>query len=253
MTLPDPIGLKDDIEAVLQKLIISVSSRLKTQQIGARNFKLTVRCVDTGDHDLSVGFARPTFQPNAIKQQFSHPLDSLRMEFGADWFRLVATNLEPLHPKQMSLEQKEGHAQEDHEKLLSTIGNRLGFDRVRRFLPENSHVPELECRSVEATGQKPSQKWPQMPCKRPERIFHPTERINILRAGRPPQAFQWRRVIYQCHSVLGPERITPDWWRVNDTRTRDYWTVQTECGSRFWLLTYPGQKPAEWFLAGRFL
>ncbi len=254
MTLPDPIGLKDDLDAVLSRLTASVSSRLKTAQTGARNFRLTVRCVDTGDHDLVVGFARPTFEPDAIRQQFLHPLETLKIEFGADWFRLVATNLEPLQPKQMIMGEEELRASEDYAKMLSTLGNRLGFDRVRMFSPEDSHVPELECRSVEADGNIGSDAaWPKSSCVRPERLFRRSERINVLHAGRPPQSFQWRGHIYTRLEEQGPERVTPDWWRPGDNRTRDYWTVRTQCGSRFWLMTHPAQTPPEWFIAGQFL
>jgi len=96
MTLPDPVGLLDDLNIVLARLAESVCKRLEDAQMGARHFDLTIRCVDTGNHMLSIGFARPCFKADAVLQQFARPLDELRLEFGADWFRLVAKNLEPI-------------------------------------------------------------------------------------------------------------------------------------------------------------
>ena len=90
------------------------------------------------------------------------------------------------------------------------------------------------------------------PRKRPLRLFRPPEPLHLLDGGRPPRRFQWRGAIYALSSAKGPERLTPEWWRTEDLRTRDYWTVDTADGARFWLLTYPGQDEQSWFVAGRF-
>jgi len=88
MTLPDPIGLQADLLCVLERLTASVCKRLEADAKGARRYYLTVRCVDKGDNVLQIGFARPTYQQRAVLQQFTKPLDGLKIEFGADWFRL---------------------------------------------------------------------------------------------------------------------------------------------------------------------
>lgn len=251
MTLPDPIGLIGDLNAVLAKLCNSVCTHLENDLKGARRFVLTVRCVDTGNHDLSVGFARPCYKPGAILQQFFRPLENLKIQFGADWFRLVAKNIEPLQVRQLSIVDGNQQSDEDFDQLLSTLGNRLGFDRIRRFIPKDSHVPEQEFATVEAAGELP-QDWPDNHRTRPFRLFKRPERLRTLIAGRPPKSFQWRRTCFETLSAKGPERLTPDWWQEKDKRTRDYWVTETRDGLKLWLMTYPGGKPPEWFVAGRF-
>ena len=59
MNMPAPIGLASDVTAVLERLCTSVCRRLDAAGKGGRRFELTVRCVDSGDHTLSIGFARP--------------------------------------------------------------------------------------------------------------------------------------------------------------------------------------------------
>ena len=88
--------------------------------------------------------------------------------------------------------------------------------------------------------------------ERPVLLFQEAEPLEVEKPGRPPQSFVWKRDTYHVEAASGPERYTPEWWQDRDLRTRDYWRVQTEEGPRFWLLTYPGAKPASWYLAGCF-
>ena len=251
MTVPDPIGLLDDLNLVLSRLANSVCGRLEAAQLGARRFDLTVRCVDKGNQVLSIGFARPCFKPGAVLQQFAKPLDDLRLEFGADWFRLVAKNLEPMKPRQRILGGEAQARAEDFDQLISTLGNRLGFDRVRKFTPQDYHLPELAVSSIEAVRDE-TPDWHGKKIGRPFRLFQRPERLRTLKAGRPPKKFEWRRAAYKTVTATGPERLAPPWWQNKDIRIRDYWVTHTDRGERLWLMTYPGGNPPEWFVAGRF-
>jgi len=251
MTLPDPIGYKSDIEGVLNRLSESICNRFSKDQKGARRFTLTVRCVDTGDHLLSVGFARPCAEPQLILQQFSRPLDELKIEFGADWFRLVAEHIEPMQPRQLALG-KVSDEKDSTAHLISTLGNRLGFDHVRKFAAQDAHLPEQEFRTLEILDEKYEPVWKTCPRKRPIRLYPMPEHLRPLQPGRPPITFEWRRKKYATQSAQGPERLTSEWHYDGDKRTRDYWKVQTSNGPRLWLLTYPGETLPHWFVAGIF-
>ena len=249
MTLPEPIGFLEDLENVLQRLAAQVCGRLDQDQRGARRFHLTVRCVDTGDHLLSIGFARPCFDAQAVLRQFSHPLSKLEIEYGADWFRLSAEHIEPIRLRQTAFGEDAKRA-DQRLILIETLGNRIGFDHIRIFKARDHHVPELEFGQVEAAGAVPD--WHLAPRARPIRLFTPPEFVRIETPGRPPRAFKWRRLSFAADRIDGPERITPRWHREEDLRTRDYWTVQTEQGRRLWLLNYPGDEAEDWYVAGEF-
>ncbi len=251
MTVPEPIGLVSDLNAVLERLSMSVCTRLNDDQKGARRFKLTVRCVDTGDHVLKVGFSKPCAATKLVVQQFAHPLDKLEIEFGADWFRLVAEQIEALHPKQTEFGEKPLE-RESNERLKTTLSNRLGADRVQQFAGHDSHLPECEFGHVEAIDQASEPVWIDAPRKRPLRVYQRPKQLLMLEPGRPPKRFQWRRAVYSVKRAKGPERLTAEWWRDGDKRARDYWIVHTDNGSSLWLLTYPGESPPQWYLAGKF-
>ncbi|MEX1250745.1 MAG: DNA polymerase Y family protein [Hyphomonas sp.] len=249
-TLPEPIGYLADFEGVVLRLAEAICARLAAAGLGARRFVLTVRCVDTGDHVLVAGFAKPACAPGAVLQQFRSPLDKLKVEFGADLLRLVAELVEPLHPRQRTLDGG-AETEEGWSDLVSTLGNRLGFDRVRLFLPADSHLPEREFTTAEAMNPPRDLAWKAGPRLRPVRLYDPAEPMRIETPGRPPLQFTWRRQPYETSTAEGPERLTPDWWREGDRRVRDYWRVQTRQGPRLWLVNYPGGAGPDWFVAGR--
>lgn len=255
MTLPDPIGRLDDVMAVLRRLAESVCGRLDNDLMGARHFDLTVTCVDTGNHVLSAGFARPCQAVGAVLQQFTRPVDELRIEYGADRFRLVARHLEPVRPRQRILGGELQAKAEDFDTLISTLGNRLGFDRVRKFLPRDQHIPEGEFTTVEAV-RSGSATWALTPNsqrrERPLRLFPRPERIRTLTPGRPPLRFEWRGRAFDNVETSGPERLAPPWWETGDRRQRDYWQARTDTGEQLWLMNQPGCEHPDWFVAGQF-
>jgi len=268
MNLPDPIGLKSDLTLVLEKLSSSVCERLKRAKMGARHFQLTVRCVDTGDHVIPVRFAWPCFETRKVVRQFERPLDDLKIEFGADWFRLVADMIDPIRDQQGVIDSPinggrmnsdaissggiNNEANEDLAQVITTLGNRLGFDRVRKFIPRQSHHPEYEFTTIEAADSKALTEWPTPTRRRPLRLFKP-ERLQTLEPGRPPKRFKWRKTQYTTQDFTGPERLSSEWWQDGTDTVKDYWAIETQDGARLWLLTYPRQAAPDWFVTGQFL
>jgi len=250
-TLPDPIGLQEDLEQVILRLAASVCGRLKSVQRGARRYRLTVRPVDRPEEVMTIGFARPGAAPDAVLQQFRRPLGKLRLEFGADFFRLVAESIEPLHPQQVELS-GENSREDDRADLISTLGNRLGFDRVRVFAPRDSHLPEREYLTLEAMDRPEAPDWQPSLRVRPVRLYSPPERVRVETPGRPPRAFEWRRALHETVNATGPERLAGEWWQADGTALRDYWRIETRGGPRLWLLTCPGVAEPAWYVAGRF-
>lgn len=257
MNLPEPIGLLDDVNGILERLSERVCARLHKEAFAALGFHLTVRCVDTGDHHLSIGFASPIRDTAAILRQFQRPLASLVLTFGADWFRLAALNTAVFKPTQITIGDEVGQAEAEIGQTLTTLGNRLGFDRIRRPVTIPSHAPELEHDSCEIVGAKlnnPSTRVHLHP--RPERVMRP-ERIYIITPGRPPRDFQWRQEKFELKLAEGPERVAPIWWDTPtswlDSELRDYWRVRTISGRKFWLLSCPKKPDLGWFCAGEFI
>ena len=85
-----------------------------------------------------------------------------------------------------------------------------------------------------------------------------------------PKHFVWRRVRHRIVKGEGPERIAPEWWRTLGTAVpagihaqpyavaRDYYHLENETGSRFWVFraglyqSADPHNPPRWFIHGLF-
>jgi protein ImuB len=250
MTLPDPIGLIDDVLSILDRIAEPLMMRLEKGGLGALSFALTVTCPDTGEHRLSVGFSRPTREARALIRQMRPKIETLNLPFGAERFRLEAFGVQPIQSRQIHL--GSGAEIEDAmERLVTVVGNRLGFDRIRRPAPSQSHRAERECVSEEIADNNTAPTWPAARPYRPLQIFEP-EYVHILEPGRPPERFEWRRQAYRVCEAQGPERVAPQWWSDNPGRLSDYYSVVTEEGPKLWLRRLPLDADNEWSVAGVF-
>jgi len=265
LSLPEPIGLRSDLEAALARLLARLEARLEAAQRGARRLRLSVRRVDGSEQAEEVGLARPARDPGRLAPLFDQALERIEAGFGIDAVRLEATQTEPLAPRPHSghLEARAAadarrtpEGDEAFADLLGRLGARVGLERITRWIPAESHIPEKTAHLAAAAWSAPAEAWPSPPAPRPILLFRP-EPATVLTGDegvRPPAAFRWRRAEHRLAAAAGPERIAPEWW-LDDPEwrggARDYWRVETETGVRLWLFALPGGGEG-WFVHGIF-
>lgn len=248
MTLPEPIGLLSDVMAGAERLLVQLCAKLKAQEVGARNLRMTLRRVDQDQQQVELRLARPLRDPLRILPLFERGLSEVDAGFGIDQLRLEATLVETLPVQQIS------HVSSDRkdklDDLISCLGTRIGLENIQRFLPADSHIPERSFIVAPAAYSNPADSWISTH-PRPITLFPPEP---IAATGtRPPMRFRWRRMPLTTGRTTGPERIAPEWWLQDDnwrSGLRDYWRVETREGRRLWLF-YTPQNPG-WFVQGEF-
>lgn len=258
MTLPEPIGLQSDVMAGLARLLDRLCAKLARHHMGARRVRLELRRVDRGTVQLEIGLARPMRDPLRIAALFAKGVDEIDSGFGIDALRLSAPVTEAMAPQQIG-----GGPTIRHEDaladLLSSLGNRIGFDRVLRLLPAESLIPERSFLLAPAAYTLPEPAPRHVGTLRPITIF-PPEPVTAA-SGAPPASFRWRRMRFTTLRASGPERITPEWWFDDPawrSGLRDYWRIETNEGPRLWLFLTPqaqGWSAAEgqnWYVQGEF-
>ncbi len=248
LSLPEPIGLTQDVMAGTARLLDQLCDRLKMREMGARVLELTLRRVDQVSQVVELRLARPMHSPARILPLFEQGISAVDACFGIDQLRLVALQVEPLPAQQITHRQDAPPAKLDD--LITRIGNRIGLDNVQRFLPADSHIPERSYIIASAAWSDPGGPWVSLR-QRPLRLFAPEP---IYGTGRhPPKQLRWRRMTLTVGHSTGPERIAPEWWLPDENwrlGVRDYWKVETKQGWRLWLF-YTPQNPG-WFVQGEF-
>lgn len=278
LTLPDPIGLRADVEAGLDRLLPALADKLRAAGRGARRVRLQAFRCDHTMAEVDVGLARPSPDPERIRPLLRLKLDTLEAGPGIDGLRLEAHVTEPVHARQMAGHLEAAQIARDRQDqcpppadrpkplrdalrddrlddLLGKLGAQIGMESVTRLHPADSHIPEKTARIMAAAWSDPAANWPAPPTPRPL-VMWPPEPVHAPAAPYPPQDFRWRRRDWHLACARGPERLSPEWW-LDDPAwrngVRDYWDVTTADGARLWLYyAHGGTLSDGWFCQGSF-
>jgi protein ImuB len=272
----EPIGREEDVLATIEHLMGEAGAMLEKRGQGGTAFEASLFRTDGAVRRLRVETSLPTRAAAPILRLFRERIDTLSDPldpgFGYDLLRLSVAACAPFAQPQTSLDSHEV-ADEEVAALVDTLSTRLGKDAVLRFVSAQTHIPERAAYEVAAkdypskqlTDQiaMPDLQWaePQEsdPPQRPIHMFQHPQRIEALAEipDGPPLKFRWRRVLHDVARAEGPERIAPEWWRLDDASlTRDYYRVEDTQGRRFWvfrdgLYGQETQRPS-WFIHGLF-
>ena len=274
----DPISSRADIHAALDGILDDLCLQLSRSGEGARRLHLVCHRVDGDLRTLTIGTSRPLRRRKPLMGLLAEKLDRVEPGFGIDEIVLAADVVENIDELQTdwSGETAGGYRAADEEELadlLDRLGNRFGFGRIGRPMPQQSWLPEraAERRPLSATDPASAAAtdpvstaaadpaaathWP-LDRRRPLRLLSPPEPIEVatLEPAGPLFGFRHRGRFHQLRAVEGPERLECEWWR-EDAPRRDYYLAEDEAGSRYWLYRQGLQDPEaapRWFLHGLF-
>jgi len=157
--------------------------------------------------------------------------------------RLSVLVAEPCAPEQIGIGNEDGEA--ELARLVDRLSARLGGQRVRKLIAQDSHLPEITAASVPAQAAGTDDGWTAFRrhrveaelSPRPLRLLARPEPIEALAEvpDGPPLRFRWRRALHEVIAADGPERIEGAWWSGHGGPARDYFRVEDRSGLRFWL------------------
>ncbi len=273
----EPIGRRDDIDAITLKLTEHLCRDLSEAGLGARRLELIFYRVDGTLQRFSIGTSRATHAPSHLTRLFAERLNDVDPGFGIEAMVLEAVETDPLLSIQSRLSVGDEVDGVDLAALIDRIQNRLGRNRVVQLVAVESHVPERAERRVAAlsllravrtplpqrgeggTRDSGRVRGPVGPVKsvRPLTLLPFPEPIDAtaLIPDDPPLSFRWRRIVHRVAAADGPERIGPEWWSDTIGPPRDYYRVEDNDGRRFWVYReglYGAADPPRWFLHGFF-
>jgi len=262
LTLPEPIGLIEDMLAALDKLLPRLAASLTAKGRGVRRLRLEAYSTDQTMQSVEAGLARPSADVARIRPLLVIKLKDIKAEFGIDVLRVVAVQTEPIYAHQNKGKIEAGPAvaarlsqNTELDDLIGKLGARIGLEAITRLHPGDSHIPEKAAQVLAAAWSMPQLDWPIVLRARPLIYFHP-EPVVAAEVPKVPLHFKWRGQSHELQSAQGPERIAPEWWlaeRAWRSGTRDYWRVVTKSGDRLWLyFAHGGAISGGWFCHGRF-
>lgn len=259
---PEPIARTAYALGVLAGLLEEACTMLEARGEGGRSFEAVFSRSDGKEQAVSVQTSTPVRHAAPVVALFTHSLarleDPLDPGFGFDAVRLAVPVTEPLAPGQPDLDRAPppGPAL---GALVDRLAARLGPERLLRFHPRESHIPE---RASRLRPGNPSGSWPVTPRDdpplRPLALLRPPRLLSNVVADvpdGPPRRFRLGVTFLTIVRAEGPERIAAEWWR-RPGLTRDYYRVEDESGRRLWIFRhglYGREEPSpRWYLHGLF-
>jgi protein ImuB len=255
LPLAEPILTAPALQIGIERLVALLTRDLTERGLGARWVDLICERVDSTRQAVRVGLARPTRDAAHLLRLLGRRIEQIEPGFGIEAMTLAVPLAEPLRPE--TIGHLVQHAPETRElaALIDALSNRLGADRLYRAAVVESDVPERSVRFLPPLAPPTGVTWPsELP--RPSRLLARPEPIETtaLLPDRPPAQFVWRKKRHRVRQADGPERIHGEWWRADREidALRDYFSVEDDAGSRFWLFRTGIDNEARWFLHGLF-
>ncbi len=148
----EPIAREEDVLGTVERLAGRLKIALERRGDGARRIELALFRTDGELRRIAAGCSRPLRDGHDIRALFTERLTALADEFdpgfGFDMARLSVVVAEPCPPEQIGIGNAEDAA--DVDRLVDRLSARLGTQRVRKLIAQDSHIPEIATCSVPA-------------------------------------------------------------------------------------------------------
>jgi protein ImuB len=265
LTFLEPVASTEGVMIAVARAAGDLAQALAARGLGARRLRLTLHRTDGAIVQMEAGCAAPSHDgahlTRLFKERFKAAEDETDLGLGIEGLTLEA-QAEAAPARQTLLESGAEESERELDALIDRLGSRLTLARVQRLDPNASHLPEraVVARPAAQGGGHPG--WEDF-APGPERPLlmlpaaEPAEVIAEIPDG-PPKRFRWRKTLYEAARAEGPERIAPEWWRLDSRAqtTRDYYRVEDAAGRRFWLyrdgLFGEADAAPRWFVHGVF-
>jgi protein ImuB len=250
----EPIVTLTGIEIALTQLLETLCKRLQQEQKGIRKARFTCYRIDGKTQKIEVGTNRSTNQVQHLFKLFEIKLGTIEPDLGIELFTLQAIQIDDCIAAQEKIwNNAKGLADNSIALLLDRLSNKIGEEKIHRYLPAEHYWPERSVKKAISLDEQPTTAW-SITKIRPVKILSPPEPITVTAPvpDYPPMLFRYKNKIHKIVKADGPERIEQEWW-LQQGQHRDYYYVEDEEGKRYWLFRlghYDASKPVEWYLHG---
>lgn len=251
----EPISTATGIEIALKQLLETLCLRLKEDQVGLRVAIFKGYRVDGKIEQISIGTHRPSHYVKHLFKLFENKLSTIEPALGIELFVLEAPTVEEHLAQQETMWEDSGELDETRiSELIDRIASKFGNDVIHRYLPAEHYWPERSYKLATSLDEKATTTW-RADKPRPLQILKAPQRIEVTAPipDYPPMLFIYQGKIHKIVRADGPERIEQEWW-LQQGQHRDYYRVEDEEGSRYWLfrLGHYHDKQYQWFIHGFF-
>jgi protein ImuB len=252
----EPICTAGGIEIALTRLLETLCLRMQQDGKGLRTAVFKGHRVDGQLTGAAIGTHRATHSTAHLLKLFEEKIPRMEPGLGIEVFTLEAPKVEDVGPSQSSIwEGRGGLPDKGLSELIDRVSNKMGADRVHRYMPAEHYWPERAITVTNSLDEIALERW-SVARPRPVYLLPRPEHIEVTAPipDYPPMHFRHRNQLHKILRADGPERIEQEWW-IATGQHRDYYMVEDENGVRYWIFRsghYKDEGPHQWFLHGFF-
>lgn len=251
----EPIKTRTGIEIAITKLLENLCLRLQSEGKGLRRGILTCYRIDGKIVQVEIGTNGATHSVSHLLKLFQLKIDQIRPALGIELFVLEVPKVDDVLPGQEALwTGKPGLDDQSVIRLLDRVAGKVGAEVIRRYVPAAHYWPERSLKRTFTITEKPLTDW-RVDRPRPTELLSKPDPIEVMALipDHPPKFFVYKGSRHTVMKADGPERIEREWW-LDTGEHRDYYQVEDEQGSRYWLFRsgHYGEQEYKWFIHGFF-
>jgi protein ImuB len=252
----EPIATRTGIEMALEQLLEMACRGLHKEGKGLRHCIFRAYRIDHGIETIEISTNLASADAKHLFGLFAIRIDQVEPGLGIEIFILEAKRIEEIVAGQQQLwSTGAGLLDEELGQLLDRLSGKFGKECIHRYLPAEHYWPERSYQLAADLSEEKKIDWPTHR-PRPLQLLRSPEKIEVMAPipDYPPMNFRYKGKLYKVVSADGPERIEQEWW-LNRGEHRDYYHVEDEEGTRYWIFReghYNEAGTAQWFLHGYF-
>ncbi len=250
----DPVVTAAGIGIALQQLLEVLCYRLRQEQKGLRTAEFKGYRVDGKIESIAIATNRPSHDVRHLFKLFELHISTIEPALGIELFVLEASKVEDHFAKQEIMWEGGGSLDDVRlSELIDHLAAKAGANTIHRYVPEEHYWPERSYRIATSLHELPATEWktdklrPVLVLRRPDPI-----EVTAPIPDYPPMLFRHNGKVHTVVKADGPERIEQEWW-LQQGQHRDYYRVEDERGSRYWIFRLGHyDEEYKWFLHGFF-
>ncbi len=250
----EPIRTATGIEIALKQLLDTLCKRLIQEEKGLRKCIFKGYRVDGNVQQIEIGTVRATRNVTHLFKLFEVKIPTITPASGFELFTLDAPVVEDVAILQETFWHTSGHDDLAVSELLDKVSGKVGMGVIHRYLPDEHYWPERSFKTAATFSEQSTANW-RTDLPRPIQLLQQPEFIEVTVPipDYPPMLFRYKGKLHNIKKADGPERIEQEWW-LSRGLYRDYYCVEDEHGSRYWLfrLGQFGSGEPQWFIHGFF-
>lgn len=252
----EPIRTRAGMEIAIRTLLENLCKRLYKDGKGLLLAVLKCYRLDGEVIQVQIGSSQASCHITRLYKLFELKIEQIKPKLGIELFTLEAPKVEDTDVEQEYLWQPEGGGLADKglSALLDTLANKIGADKIHRYLPQECHWPENSLKLAPSLKEQPAASWredrprPSLLLPKPVSI-----QVSALLPDHPPMLFVYKGVRHVVKKADDAERIERPWWK-DQGQHRDYYVVEDEEGRRYWIFRsgHYHDEQSGWYLHGFF-